>query len=1325
MNKRKWFFYSTLVIATLFNFPSYSNSFIVNDIPFSKDTGQSMSCQDIVQLSLDANCLVEVLPIHLLTSNLSGNYTIEVYHNMNLLANPVDGTHAFDLLNYVITSETTGNSCSGILMVMDLIGPVFDCPQEAVQIFCNEDPANVPAPILIDNCASVFNFIASELWYDTDFCDDGKKALYRTYHGVDYYGNDSEDCLQHIEIIRQSEVDFPNNVIWSCDQYDLVPSVIDTFKLEDSFLLLQSDTQTLDLSNIPADSILLLGGGSGVPTGIMGVTCSYSMSSSDIVLTSCGSNQVIIRTWLVLDWCTNNVILENAQGEDNVQLIFISDVSPPIVSLPSDLILNAEIPASGNTLCKTMGYIPGPLVSDNCSSFDVVIFCELGELVYQNGVEGSEGGFIPFPGLGLGTHSIEYKVRDACNNETIEIGTLIVEDNSVPVMVTAPSSLIGLNELGLNEVLAQTFDQGSFDNCCLDYFEIKKQTDLCGLMQNLEFSETIQFCCAEIGSAVPVVVRAVDCFGNTNEAVITVFVQDNIDPELVFCPDADSIQCNIFVEDYLAAIDAGDYSVLEVFGVAQFNDNCFYSEVYDVILELDDCTEGYVERSWQVLDASGSVKDVCSQYIYINQTDNWGVRFQEDLVIECPADTLGVYETPAVFDQQCALIATAFNDIDFNVGLNTCYAFFREWTVINWCTYDIQQGNVFIDFSEVDAQIDFDGNGVLDSLVFHSSFGAQNNSDGIIQHTQLISIIDETAPEVEVSEQFICLNESNCLADLMLAMPVINDCSSSTSLTVSTDIPNGDQLGPYVDVPAGIYEATYLVTDNCDNSTVKTVNIIVEDCTAPIALCQDSVYQITINDSVFIHASDLAIESVDNCNALSFVFESLNGLSSYGFSCEEQGEFTYSIIVSDASGNVASCTSTVVIQDTIGYCLADDLHIAGAVMTENINYLEDIDIHLEELLLTNLTDNEGSFEFNNLLENDTFTLRPFHDGPIDEGVTTLDVVRVKQHILQIQLLNSPYKLIAADVNNSGTITTIDIVMMRKVILGLDAAFPNNESWRFVPVNFEFDNPENPFQEDIPEYIIHSPLEASNSNTDFFAIKVGDVNNSVDNLIEKQVEERNYEATYPLYFSNQDLLAGQSYTLTIQTKLSQLLGLQGRLNFDTEAIEIEGFKKPYGFDQSILNLDALREGVLTFAFDNIGNNETSDFFMIELSVRAKRSCKWSELIWLDSSFVNEAYLMDGSVAELSTNFIDLKLRPKLELGPNPFKDSFTIWLSANYKSRIGILRMYSPSGLMLSEQQLEFNSGDSSINVQAENISGLCFYQLEIDGYKYSGRLIAY
>jgi hypothetical protein len=226
-------------------------------------------------------------------------------------------------------------------------------------------------------------------------------------------------------------------------------------------------------------------------------------------------------------------------------------------------------------------------------------------------------------------------------------------------------------------------------------------------------------------------------------------------------------------------------------------------------------------------------------------------------------------------------------------------------------------------------------------------------------------------------------------------------------------------------------------------------------------------------------------------------------------------------------------------------------------------------------------------------------------------------------------------------------------------------------------------------------------------------------------MEKQVEERNHGATYPLNISNQDLALGQPYTLSIQSKLSQLIGLQGRLNFDMEAIEIEGCKKPYGFDQSILNLDDLKEGVLTFSFDNIGHHDASNFFIIELSVRAKRSCKWSELIWLDSSFVNEAYLKDGTIAELSTNFIDLKIRPQLELGPNPFKDSFTIWLSSNYKSRMGVLRMYSPAGLMLSEQKLEFNSGDSSIHVQAENISGLCFYQLEIDGYKYSGRLVAY
>ena len=61
-------------------------------------------------------------------------------------------------------------------------------------------------------------------------------------------------------------------------------------------------------------------------------------------------------------------------------------------------------------------------------------------------------------------------------------------------------------------------------------------------------------------------------------------------------------------------------------------------------------------------------------------------------------------------------------------------------------------------------------------------------------------------------------------------------------------------------------------------------------------------------------------------------------------------------------------------------------------------------------------------------------------------------------------------MLAADVNRSGTVTSIDMVFMLQAILGLIDGFPNdNKSWRFVPTDFEFPTP-NPLSGPIMESI---------------------------------------------------------------------------------------------------------------------------------------------------------------------------------------------------------------------------------------------------------------
>ena len=111
------------------------------------------------------------------------------------------------------------------------------------------------------------------------------------------------------------------------------------------------------------------------------------------------------------------------------------------------------------------------------------------------------------------------------------------------------------------------------------------------------------------------------------------------------------------------------------------------------------------------------------------------------------------------------------------------------------------------------------------------------------------------------------------------------------------------------------------------------------------------------------------------------------------------------------------------------------------------------------------------------------------DDPLN-GVSTFDLVLINKHILGVELLNSPYKMIAADANNSKSITTFDIVELRKLILGIYTELPNNTSWRFVQADYVFPNPSNPFS--FPETDTFPP-----SALDFIGIKVGDVNGNAD------------------------------------------------------------------------------------------------------------------------------------------------------------------------------------------------------------------------------------
>ena len=125
----------------------------------------------------------------------------------------------------------------------------------------------------------------------------------------------------------------------------------------------------------------------------------------------------------------------------------------------------------------------------------------------------------------------------------------------------------------------------------------------------------------------------------------------------------------------------------------------------------------------------------------------------------------------------------------------------------------------------------------------------------------------------------------------------------------------------------------------------------------------------------------------------------------------------------------------------------------------------------------------------------SFSLQPTYDANQLNGVSTYDIVLITRYIHGLDQL-TPYQLIAADADRSGTVDLADSLELRKLILGTYAELPNNTSWRFVRSDYVFPNPLDPFTPPFPEEATFTNLTEDVANVNFIGIKIGDLNGNV-------------------------------------------------------------------------------------------------------------------------------------------------------------------------------------------------------------------------------------
>ena len=257
--------------------------------------------------------------------------------------------------------------------------------------------------------------------------------------------------------------------------------------------------------------------------------------------------------------------------------------------------------------------------------------------------------------------------------------------------------------------------------------------------------------------------------------------------------------------------------------------------------------------------------------------------------------------------------------------------------------------------------------------------------------------------------------------------------------------------------------------------------------------------------------------------------------------CSSIGTQLVEFWTTDDAGNSNFCLTYVAVQDNSNLCeqVASTGMIAGGIHNENGDMVQDVQVQIvgtDAELIT--TSEKGAYEFPDLAFGQDYTVVPYKEDDPLNGVSTFDLILISKHILGLQPLDSPYKIIAADVDQSGHVSAIDIIWMRRLILLTETEFPaQNGSWRFVDAAFQFPVPDNPFATYFPEvYNINDFIDVE-MYADFVAIKLGDVNGSAiaNSLLNPESRSLSWKNEYDsrrtrvaCWYSNQCTISGEGY-----------------------------------------------------------------------------------------------------------------------------------------------------------------------------------------------------
>ncbi len=378
-------------------------------------------------------------------------------------------------------------------------------------------------------------------------------------------------------------------------------------------------------------------------------------------------------------------------------------------------------------------------------------------------------------------------------------------------------------------------------------------------------------------------------------------------------------------------------------------------------------------------------------------------------------------------------------------------------------------------------------------------------------------------------------------------------------------------------------------------------------------------------------------------------------------------------------------------------------------------------------ILGEKTDTTGRFFIQNLNACQSFELKPFRNDSFLNGVTTFDLLLISKHVLGVLPFSSPIQSLAADANNSKTVTTNDIVTLRKLILGIDSVLEKRHSWDFLPKNYQFQNPGNPFLDSIPNSFLIDYQNSSSLVPDFLGYKIGDLNNSAWLGFSKS-DDRTAE-DFPIFFEMKNENPDGTVEVIFSTKNEDWAAMQFTLEFDPTAanlLEIKNLRPDFGMEN--FNLNKKVEGKISVAVErNFSENQFSNLFSAIFKMKKPgnviSTLKLSSKLTAAAVFKNDGTAMNPILQKKSTQNLPSKNVVCLQ---NLVGENGTAFQFSGFEKEVVDFQIIDNQGKTLVFRKINLPGGEFRQVILRNEFSaaGVCFWKIEAEnGQVFSGKII--